>query len=342
MTLEENCMRLAVELARLGSGAVSTNPMVGAVIVYNGKIIGEGYHKKIGTFHAEVNAVNSVKNPELLSKSEIYVTLEPCAHFGKTPPCADLIIEKGLKKVYVGCLDPFSKVDGKGIEKLKKAGIEVVTGVLEKECQELNVRFFTFVNLKRPYVILKWAQSLDGYIDKDFSPVMISNPLTKVLNHKWRSEEDAVLIGTTTAQRDNPQLNNRLYSGKNPVRVVLDRNLRLDKKLNIFDGSQRTVVFTEKDVENDLSETVFVTIGFNEDLARNILNALYEMNLQSVIIEGGKMTHELFLKSGLWDEIRIFQSDKMLYNGTKAAEFCGKLKEKTQIGDNELLIFKKN
>ncbi len=342
MTLEENFMRRAVELARLGAGAVSTNPMVGAVIVFNGKIIGEGYHKKFGTFHAEVNAVNSVKNPELLSKSEIYVTLEPCAHFGKTPPCADLIIEKGLKKVYVGCLDPFSKVDGKGIEKLKKAGIEVVTGVLERECQELNVRFFTFVNLKRPYVILKWAQSLDGYIDKDFSPFMISNPLTKVLNHKWRSQEDAVLIGTTTAQRDNPQLNNRLYSGKNPVRVVLDRNLRLDKKLNIFDGSQQTVVLTEHEVENDLSKTVFVKIDFNKDLAHNILNVLYEMNLQSVIIEGGKMTHELFLQSGLWDEIRIFQSDKMLYNGTKAAEFCGKLKEKTKIGDNELLIFKKN
>lgn len=317
----EKFMRRCIQLAKLGAGSVSTNPMVGAVVVYNGNIIGEGFHKRFGQAHAEVNAINSVKNPGLLSKSEIYVSLEPCAHFGKTPPCADLIIEKGIRKVYVGCLDPFSKVDGKGIQKLRNAGIEVVTGVLEKECQELNRRFFTFVNLKRPYIILKWAQSLDGYLDKDFRPVKISNPLTNILSHKWRSEEDAILVGTTTAERDNPHLDNRLWSGKNPVRIILDKENALDKKLNIFDNSQPTIIVKEFDV--------------NE-----ILNKLYHNNIQSVIVEGGAKTHNLFLESGLWDEIRIFQSDEMLLSGTKAAQIQGKLIENTNIGDNKLLIFR--
>ncbi len=317
----EQFMRRCIFLARLGAGSVSTNPMVGAVIVHNGKIIGEGYHKKFGQAHAEVNAINSVKNPELLSESEIYVSLEPCAHFGKTPPCADLIIEKGIKKVYVGCLDPFSKVDGKGIKKLKNAGVEVVTGVLEKECQELNRRFFTFVNLKRPYVILKWAQSLDGYIDKDFLPVKISNPLTNILSHKWRSEEDAILVGTTTAERDNPHLDNRLWSGKNPVRIILDKENSLDKTLNVFDNSQPTIIVKEIAVEE-------------------ILNKLYHNNIQSVIVEGGAKTHNFFLRYGLWDEIRIFQSNEMLYSGTKAAQIQGKLIENKNIGDNKLLIFR--
>ena len=317
----EKFMRRCIQLAKLGAGSVSTNPMVGAVVVYNGNIIGEGFHKRFGQAHAEVNAINSVKNPGLLSKSEIYVSLEPCAHFGKTPPCADLIIEKGIRKVYVGCLDPFSKVDGKGILKLRNAGIEVVTGVLEKECQELNRRFFTFVNLKRPYIILKWAQSLDGYLDKDFRPVKISNPLTNILSHKWRSEEDAILVGTTTAERDNPHLDNRLWSGKNPVRIILDKENALDKKLNIFDNSQPTIIVKEFDV--------------NE-----ILNKLYHNNIQSVIVEGGAKTHNLFLESGLWDEIRIFQSDEMLHCGTKAAKINGSLVENTNIGNNKLLIFR--
>ncbi|MBR4678380.1 MAG: bifunctional diaminohydroxyphosphoribosylaminopyrimidine deaminase/5-amino-6-(5-phosphoribosylamino)uracil reductase RibD [Bacteroidales bacterium] len=317
----EKFMRRCIQLAKLGAGSVSTNPMVGAVVVYNGNIIGEGFHKRFGQAHAEVNAINSVKNPGQLSKSEIYVSLEPCAHFGKTPPCADLIIEKGIRKVYVGCLDPFSKVDGKGILKLRNAGIEVVTGVLEKECQELNRRFFTFVNLKRPYIILKWAQSLDGYLDKDFRPVKISNPLTNILSHKWRSEEDAILVGTTTAERDNPHLDNRLWSGKNPVRIILDKENALDKKLNIFDNSQPTIIVKEFDV--------------NE-----ILNKLYHNNIQSVIVEGGAKTHNLFLESGLWDEIRIFQSDEMLHCGTKAAKIQGSLVENTNIGNNKLLIFR--
>ena len=317
-------MSRCISLARLGAGNVSTNPMVGAVVVHKGKIIGEGYHRKCGGPHAEVNAINSVKDPALLPESEIYVSLEPCAHFGKTPPCADLIIEKKIKKVYVGCLDPFSKVDGKGIQKLRAAGVEVVVGVLEKECQELNRRFFTSVNLRRPYVILKWAQSIDGYIDKDCKPVRISNHQTEILNHKWRSEEDAILVGYNTALRDNPSLTNRLWAGKNPLRVVLDRDGSLPKNLKIFDDSARTVVL---DFHGD-------------DMPQNVLTALNEMKVQSLIIEGGASTHRRFIKAGLWDEARIFVADVMLGGGTKAAEIHGgSLVDTEDVGGDRLLRY---
>lgn len=335
-------MSRCIELAKLGAGNVSTNPMVGAVVVHDGKIIGEGYHRKCGEAHAEVNAINSVKNQELLKESEIYVSLEPCAHFGKTPPCADLIIEKKIKKVYVGCLDPFSKVDGKGIQKLRAAGVEVVVGVLEKECQELNRRFFTSVNLKRPYVILKWAQSIDGYIDKDCKPVRISNHQTEILNHKWRSEEDAILVGYNTALRDNPSLTNRLWAGKNPLRVVLDKKLKLPSDLKLYDGAARTVVFTSKDVEADLSGVTVVKIDFERgDVSAQVLSALYEMKVQSLIVEGGASTHQMFVDAGLWDEARIFVSPVMLVNGTRAADLCGGQVVDTQkIGDNRLMVWR--
>ena len=324
MTFSESIMSRCIALAQKGAGNVSTNPMVGAVIVHNGKIIGEGYHRKCGGPHAEVNAINSVKDPALLPESEIYVSLEPCAHFGKTPPCADLIIEKKIKKVYVGCLDPFSKVDGKGIQKLRAAGIEVVVGVLEKECQELNRRFFTSVNLKRPYVILKWAQSIDGFIDKDYKPVRISNHQTEILNHKWRSEEDAILVGYNTAMRDNPSLTNRLWAGKNPLRVVLDRDGSLPKNLKIFDQSARTVVM-DFDGEN---------------MPQKVLSALDEMKVQSVIIEGGASTHRKFIEAGLWDEARIFVSDIMIGNGTRAAELTGgRLVDTEDIGGDRMLRY---
>ena len=324
MTFSESIMSRCISLAKLGAGNVSTNPMVGAVVVHNGKIIGEGYHRKCGGPHAEVNAINSVKDQSLLKESEIYVSLEPCAHFGKTPPCADLIIEKKIKKVYVGCLDPFSKVDGKGIQKLRAAGVEVVVGVLEKECQELNRRFFTSVNLRRPYVILKCAQSIDGYIDKDYKPVRISNHQTEILNHKWRSEEDAILVGYNTAMRDNPSLTNRLWAGKNPLRVVLDRDGSLPKNLKIFDDSARTVVL---DFHGD-------------DMPQKVLAALNEMKVQSVIIEGGAATHMKFIKAGLWDEARIFVADVMIGGGTKAAEIAGgRLVESETVGGDRLLRY---
>ena len=337
-------MSRCISLARLGAGNVSTNPMVGAVVVHNGKIIGEGYHRKCGEAHAEVNAINSVKDQSLLPESEIYVSLEPCAHFGKTPPCADLIIEKKIRKVYVGCLDPFSKVDGKGIQKLRAAGVEVVVGVLEKECQELNRRFFTSVNLKRPYVILKWAQSIDGYIDKDCKPVRISNHQTEILNHKWRSEEDAILVGYNTALRDNPSLTNRLWAGKNPLRVVLDRDLKLPRDLKLFDGAARTVVFTGKEVEADLSGVTVAKIDFErDDVAAQVLSALYEMKVQSLIIEGGANTHRKFIDAGLWDEARIFVADVTFGSGTKAAEIIGgRLVDAVDVCGDRLLSYVAN
>ena len=324
MTFHESIMRRCIELAKKGAGNVSPNPMVGAVVVHDGKIIGEGYHRKCGEAHAEVNAINSVKDQSLLPESEIYVSLEPCAHFGKTPPCADLIVAKKIKKVYVGCLDTFGKVDGKGIQKLRAAGVEVVVGVLEKECQELNRRFFTSVNLKRPYVILTWAQSVDGYIDKDCKPVRISNHQTEILNHKWRSEEDAILVGYNTALRDNPSLTNRLWAGKNPLRVVLDRDGSLPKDLKVFDDSARTVV-----------------LDFcGDDMPQKVLTALHEMKVLSVIIEGGASTHRKFIDAGLWDEARIFVADVALGGGTKAAELVGgRLVETVRVGGDRLMRF---
>ena len=319
MSFQEQIMSRCIALAKLGAGNVSTNPMVGAVVVHDGRIIGEGYHRKYGEAHAEVNAINSVKDKSLLPESEIYVSLEPCAHFGKTPPCADLIIEKKIRKVYVGCRDTFGKVDGKGIQKLRSAGVEVVVGVLEKECQELNRRFFTSVNFRRPYVILKWAQSTDGFIDKDFKPFRISNHQTEILSHKWRSEEDAILVGYNTTLRDNPSLTNRLWSGKNPLRVVLDRNGSLPKNLKVFDEAARTVVL---DFEGD-------------DVPRKVLSALYDMKVQSVIIEGGARTHQMFIDAGLWDEARVFVAPVMLGNGTRAAVLNGgRVVETFNVGDN--------
>lgn len=334
-------MRRCIELARMGAGNVSTNPMVGAVVVHNGVIIGEGYHRKCGGPHAEVNAINSVRRQELLPESEIYVSLEPCAHFGKTPPCADLIIEKKIRKCYVGCLDPFNQVDGKGIQKLRVAGIEVEVGILEKECQYLNRRFFTSVNLKRPYVILKWAQSLDGFIDKDFRPVRISNHQTEILNHKWRSEEDAILVGTTTVERDNPSLTNRLWAGKNPVRVIIDRTLKLSNNLKIFNDEARTIVFTEVDKESSLGSVVYVRVDFDDNLPSTILRKLDEMKVQSLIVEGGAKTHQMFIEAGLWDEARIFRSASILQSGTPAAYLDGELISSEHVGDNLLMVYQR-
>lgn len=340
MSFSESIMRRCIQLAKLGAGNVSTNPMVGAVVVHNGQIIGEGYHRKYGEGHAEVNAIGAVKDKALLKESEIYVSLEPCAHFGKTPPCADLIIEKKIRKVYVGCRDPFSQVDGKGIQKLRAAGVEVVVGVLENECQELNRRFFTSVNLKRPYVILKWAQSADGYIDRNFQPVRISNHQTEILNHKWRSEEDAVIVGFKTALRDNPSLTNRYWAGKNPLRVVLDRDSQLHTGCHLMDGAVRTVVFTSKEVKADLSAVTFVQIDYSGNVAEQVLKTLFEMKVQSLIVEGGAKTHQMFIGAGLWDEARIFEAPVMLGNGTKAVTLHdGTLVSAESIGDNSLTTY---
>ena len=245
---DEKFMLRCHDLARLGIARTAPNPMVGCVIVLDEKIIGEGYHRKCGEAHAEVNAINSVSNHELLKKSTLYVSLEPCSHYGKTPPCTDLIISKKIPRVVIGCVDSFSEVSGRGIKKLKQAGCDVIVGVLENESRELNKRFFTFNEKKRPYIILKWAQTLDGFIDiirtdeNQIAPTWISNEHSRMLVHKWRSHEDAIMVGTNTAEKDNPSLNVRDWDGKNPLRVVLDRQLRLNEKLNLFNNKIQTII----------------------------------------------------------------------------------------------------
>ncbi len=340
--MHDKYMNRCLELARLGLGTAAPNPIVGSVIVHQGKIIGEGYHKKSGEAHAEVNAINSVKNPRLLKESTLYVNLEPCAHFGKTPPCSKLIVEKKIPKVVIGCIDTFAKVAGKGIEMLKAGGCDVTTGILEKESRELNKRFFTFHEKKRPYIILKWAQSQDGFIDKirndkNDKAVWITNQPAKMLVHKWRSEEAAIMIGTNTAKLDNPQLNVREWTGENPIRIVIDKELRLNNNLHVFDNSTQTIVFTDKQKQAK-SKTEYVQIDFNKDILNQIFNELYIREIQSLIIEGGEILLNSVIDSGLWDEARVFTGNKQFGKGINAPKINNTVVSKEMIGDSELKI----
>jgi len=307
-------MQRCIELARLGAGTVAPNPMVGAVLVHEGGIIGEGYHRQYGEAHAEVNCINSVA-PELqhlVSRSTIYVSLEPCAHYGKTPPCADLIIRKQIPEVIIGCRDPFKEVDGKGIEKLRAAGVKTDVGVLEDACRELNRRFFTFHTQRRPYIILKWAQTADGRIaNEDYSRLLISNDYSNRLVHKWRSEEAAILTGTNTALSDNPSLTTRLWKGNNPVRLVVDMDLRLPASLQLFDGQVRTIVFnTVRHGERD--NLLYYQVTRDTSLVDQVNHALYQMNIQSVLVEGGAQLLQSFFDAGAWDEVRVITNNVLL------------------------------
>lgn len=345
MSTDEIYINRCIELARLGEGSVSPNPMVGSVIVHNDEIIGEGYHKKHGEAHAEVNAIASVKKPELLEESTIYVSLEPCAHFGLTPPCSDLIVHKKIPRVVIGTVDPFAKVAGKGIEKLKTAGIEVVVGILEKECQDLNKRFFTFHEEKRPFIILKWAQTLDGFIDverteKEFGePTWITgkNALRRV--HEIRAVEDSILVGTNTALKDNPSLTVRHCEGRNPLRIVLDNQLRLPKRLNLFDDSTKTIVFNSL-VNKELKNTTYVKIDFNTEITQQVLKELYHRNILSIIVEGGKRLLRSFISENLWDEAHLFIGNKYFYNGISSPQIEGKIVSKEKIDEDKLIIYK--
>ena len=329
MATDQKYMQRSLELAALGLGEVAPNPMVGCVVVHNGKIIGEGYHEKYGEAHAEVNAIRSVKNKELLSRSTLYVTLEPCAHFGKTPPCSDLIIESRIPRVVVGTIDPFAKVAGKGIEKMRNTGIDVEVGMLENECRELNRRFFTFHEKKRPYIILKWAQTADGFIDWDRTgdeekPVWITNDLARRLVHKQRSEEAAILIGTNTAEKDNPSLTVREWKGNQPYRMALDRTGRLSPELHLFDGAAPTIVFTATE-KSGCPQVEFVTIDFSDNPLPLIMDHLYRNNIQSVIIEGGTRLLTSVISSGLWDEAHVYQGNQFFGHGIKAPQITGKI-----------------
>ena len=342
-----------LELAKNGLGTTYPNPMVGSVIVCDGKIIGEGWHKKSGEPHAEVNAVNSVRDKSLLKKSTIYVSLEPCSHFGKTPPCSDLIIANKIPNVVIGIVDSNVKVAGNGIKKLIEAGAKVTVGVLETECKELNKRFFTFHEKKRPYVILKWAETQDGFIapskilrktlnDNEQKPVWITNDFSRQLVHKWRSEEQTILVGTQTAIDDNPKLDVRNWTGKNPVRIVLDQNNRIPKDSHIYDNQVNTIIFSNSSIVNNTENTIFEFIDFKQNLAEQILNVLYKHQIQSVIIEGGSRTLQTFIDENLWDEVRVFIGSNHFVTGIKAPILALKNIKKHTIGNDSLLISKNN
>ena len=331
-------MSRCLELASKGLENVSPNPMVGSVIVHENKIIGEGYHKEFGKEHAEVNAIVSVKNKSLLKYSTLYVNLEPCAHFGKTPPCSDLIIEHKIPKVVIGCVDTFSDVNGKGILKMEKAGIEINIGVLEKESQELNKRFFTFHEKKRPYIILKWAESIDGFIaPKDqIAPFWMTSSNSKKLVHQFRAEEDAILVGRVTAEKDNPSLTVRDIKGQNPTRIIIDKDLKLSRKLILFNNEAKTIIFNTQ-ITKKINSNYYIKIDYS-NMINNILHELYKQNIQSLIVEGGTKTLQSFIDEKLWDEARIFTANKTLIEGVKAPRIEGEIIYETTIDNDQLEI----
>ncbi len=337
-------MLRALELATLGRGHVSPNPMVGCVIVHDAsqRIIGEGWHQRYGEAHAERNAILSVRpeDEHLLPESTAYVTLEPCSHYGKQPPCADLLIEKRVRRVVCCNDDPNPLVSGQGFKKLRAAGIEVETGVLVEQGRALNARFFTFFEKQRPYIILKWAETSDGYLaGEGGQPVQISGPLSQRLVHRWRSEEDAIMVGTNTARTDNPRLNVRLVPGRNPVRIVIDKQLQLSAHLNLFDGSQPTLGYNFIKTET-VGQTSYIQLSSDKPFLPQLIEDLYEHRLQSVLVEGGTTLLQSFLDAGLWDEMRVFRSPLMLSGGVKAPRVGGQLMSREQVGEDELTIYK--
>ena len=338
METQEFYMQKCLDLALKGIGYVAPNPMVGSVIVYKGIVIGKGYHKNYGSHHAEVNAINSVEDKSLLQKSTLYVNLEPCSHFGKTPSCANLIIEHKIPKVIVGCVDSFSEVAGKGILKMKNKGVEVVVGVLEKESREINRRFFTFHEKKRPYIILKWAESKDELIapKNQQEPFWMTSSDSKKLVHKWRAEEDAILVGRITAEKDNPSLTVRELKGENPIRIVIDKDLKLSSDLNLFNSEVKTIIFNAIKSEETRTNQ-FIKINFNY-LTKNILEELHKQNIQSVIVEGGSKTLRSFIDITMWDEARIFTTNKELKDGVKAPIIEGKILSAAKIDADFLKI----
>lgn len=362
MTDDSTYMQRCLQLAELGCGNVAPNPMVSAMLVHNNRIIGEGYHKEYGKAHAEVNCINSVKEEDihLIALSTLYVSLEPCAHYGKTPPCADLIIAQQIPKVVVGCRDPFKQVAGKGIEKMQNAGIDVSVGLLEKECKKLNKRFLTFHTQHRPYIILKWAQTVNGKIATSPKPspkeraltpkeeilavngdnsikekrLFITNEFTNRLVHKWRSEETGILVGTNTALLDNPELTNRLWSGRNPLRLIVDMHLRLPSSLNIFNKQSTTIIFNahKHAMENFSLPPLggagggLYQVAEDVSIVHQILNACYQMNIQSIFVEGGAKLLQSFIDEGMWDEARVITNETLyVENGLPAPQLSDAL-----------------
>ena len=355
MSNHEKYINMCIQLAKQGIGKVSPNPMVGCVIVHNGEIVGQGFHEEYGGPHAEVNAITNIDDKTLLKESTLYVNLEPCSHHGKTPPCADLIIKHQIPKVVIGCVDTYSEVCGKGIEKLKNAGIEVIVSVLESKSRELNKRFFTYHNKQRPYVILKWAKTQDGFMDVDRSNIeniekqsehdndqkaynWITTDDSKKLVHHWRTEVQAIMVGTNTALNDNPQLNVREVEGDNPLRIVLDLTLRLPKDLRVFDGSIPTIVFNHlKDQKG--TNLDYVKLNKDSDLIEQILAILHQREIQSVLIEGGAQLLHTFLESNSWDEARVFTGTREFENGLIAPKLSISPSTSLLFGEDHLEFF---
>lgn len=360
MTTEEKYMHRCLQLAKNGLGYTAPNPMVGAVIVHNDKIIGEGFHIKYGEAHAEPNAINAVADQSLLTDSTIYVNLEPCSHFGKTPPCAALIIESKIPRVVIGSIDPNPLVSGQGIKMMQDAGIEVITNVLDSENRELNKRFFTFQEKKRPYILLKWAQSVDGFIDgervdKLTPPTQFSSAITQTLNHKTRAEEAAILVGTNTVLMDNPHLTTRLWAGKNPLRVAIDKTGRIigDSKdamyclstgktaYNILNDSAPTIIFTERPSVN-IGTISYVLLDFSKDIIPQILDELYKRNINSLIVEGGRKLLQSFIDAGQWDEARVEVASIKIGKGVEAPIISmSYFEQEESVEGNKLMWFRK-
>ncbi len=345
MIKHEFYIKRCLQIAKNGIGTSRPNPSVGAVIVFDNKIIGEGFTSTYGGNHAEVNAVNAVKDKSLLKEATIYVTLEPCSHFGKTPPCADLLVKHQIKNVVIGCVDSNSLVSGKGIQRLKNAGVNVIVGVLENECKAYHKRFFTVQNKKRPYVILKWAASKDGFIaplSKDEQkPVWISNKFSQQLVHKFRSEEHAILVGTNTVIVDNPKLNVRSWTGNNPVRIVLDNSLRVSRDAHIYDESVKTIIIISKEINISVNSKnlIFEEIDFSKMVAKQICDILQKHQIQSVIIEGGAQTLQTFIDASLWDEAKVFIGETSFKKGVKGPELSGRIASVINIKNDILKTY---
>ena len=346
VNIHEKYIKRCIQLAKNGLGTTYPNPLVGSVVVYKEQIIGEGWHYQSGMPHAEVNAINSVRDKSLLKDATIYVSLEPCSHFGKTPPCSHLIVSSGIKKVVVGSVDINEKVSGKGIAYLRDHGCEVVTDVLKDECDDLNKRFFTFHGKKRPYIFLKWAQTADGYIDRlrdengEKHPNWISNKYSQQLVHKMRAEEQSILVGTNTALNDNPSLNVRSWSGNNPVRIVVDHHNRLPQELNLFDKSERTILISKE--VNEIDGVEVMQSDFKSGFAESICEVLYQKEIQSVLIEGGAQTLQSFIDADLWDEAFVFEGVEVNFEqGLRAPQFSLSPVSTTKV-KNDLLHHYKN
>jgi len=331
-------MNRALQLAVMGRFTAAPNPMVGAVIVHQGKIIGEGYHRKNGEAHAEVNAIESVTDRTLLPSSTMYVTLEPCSHFGKTPPCADLIVKHNLQRVVICNTDPFEKVAGSGVHKLKDAGIDVEVGCLEQKGKTVNRRFLTFHQKKRPYIILKWAESKDGFMGKESEQVWLTGAVSKQLVHTWRAEEQAILVGKKTALIDNPELTVREVKGSNPIRFLIDKNLNVPRSTKIYSDAAKTIAINS--LQNKRDEYVeYISVNFTNDLPLQIAQVCFEKNITSIIIEGGANTLQQFIDANLWDEARVFRTKKEIEKGIKSPKLQGNLESNENIENDTLSIY---